>query len=65
MFRFEETQASLVPEEGGERGGEIVLEVSVPRYLDSSLIDVDVHPHYLSVVIKGKVRTDDPAKEKK
>lgn len=36
--------------------GNIVLEVSVPRYLDSSLIDLDVHPHYVSIVIKGKVR---------
>lgn len=33
-----------------------MLEVSVPRYLDSSLIDVDIHPHYVSIVIKGKVR---------
>ncbi|CAN0547679.1 unnamed protein product, partial [Laminaria digitata] len=39
----------------GRGGGNIVLEVSVPRYLDSSLIDLDVHPHYVSVVIKGKV----------
>lgn len=35
--------------------GDIVLEVGVPKHLDSSLIDVDVHPHYVSVVIKGKV----------
>ncbi|CAM9438413.1 unnamed protein product, partial [Discosporangium mesarthrocarpum] len=33
----------------------VVLEVSVPRFLDSSLIDLDVHPHYVSIVIKGKV----------
>lgn len=39
----------------GGRGGDILLEVAVPRYLDSSLIDLDVHPHYVSVVIKGKV----------
>lgn len=67
-FRFEETcEASpSSPGRGGfeergrgrgrGRGGSLVLEVSVPRYLDSSLIDVDVHPHYVSVVIKGKVR---------
>lgn len=35
--------------------GDIVLEVAVPKHLDSSLIDLDVHPHYVSVVIKGKV----------
>lgn len=35
--------------------GSIVLEVSLPKHLDSSLIDVDVHPAYVSVVVKGKV----------
>lgn len=35
--------------------GDIVLDVAVPKYLDSSLIDLDVHPHYVSIVIKGKV----------
>ncbi|CAM9993991.1 unnamed protein product, partial [Hapterophycus canaliculatus] len=50
-FRFEETQPAA--RSGGS--GDIVLEVGVPKHLDSSLIDVDVHPHYVSVVIKGKV----------
>ncbi len=27
------------------------------RFLDSSLIDLDVHPNYVSVVVKGKVRS--------
>jgi hypothetical protein len=31
------------------------LQVFVPRHLDSSLIDVDVHPTYVSIVIKTKV----------
>ena len=35
--------------------GCVVLEVGVPRHLDSSLIDVDVHPAYVSIVIKSKV----------
>jgi len=38
------------------RAGCVVLEVGVARHLDSSLIDVDVHPAYVSIVIKGKVR---------
>jgi len=33
----------------------VVLDIGVPRHLDSSLIDVDVHPTYVSVVIKSKV----------
>jgi protein TilB len=35
--------------------GYVILEVKVAKYLDSSLIDVDVHPSYVSVVIKSKV----------
>jgi len=37
------------------RPGFIVLEVAVAKHLDSSLIDVDVHPSYVSIVIKAKV----------
>lgn len=37
------------------RPGCVVLDVGVPRHLDSSLIDVDVHPLYVSMVIKSKV----------
>jgi hypothetical protein len=32
----------------------LVLNLPVPRHLDSSLIDVDVHPTYVSIIIKGK-----------
>ena len=35
--------------------GCVILDVEVARHLDSSLIDVDVHPTYVSVVIKSKV----------
>ncbi|KAF0714351.1 hypothetical protein As57867_003895, partial [Aphanomyces stellatus] len=35
--------------------GFILLEVSVPKYLDSSLINVDVHPTYVSILIKNKL----------
>ncbi|KAG1686954.1 hypothetical protein DVH05_026717 [Phytophthora capsici] len=34
---------------------EIVLEVHLPRFLDTSLVDVDVHPSYVSIVAKNKV----------
>ena len=37
------------------RPGYILLEVDVPKFLDSSLIDVDVHPTYISMIIKSKV----------
>jgi protein TilB len=35
--------------------GYIILEVCLNRHLDSSLIDVDVHPSYVSMVVKSKV----------
>eukprot|EP00635_Sarcinochrysidales_sp_CCMP3193_P005149 CAMPEP_0118892414 /NCGR_PEP_ID=MMETSP1166-20130328/2021_1 /TAXON_ID=1104430 /ORGANISM="Chrysoreinhardia sp, Strain CCMP3193" /LENGTH=467 /DNA_ID=CAMNT_0006831135 /DNA_START=11 /DNA_END=1411 /DNA_ORIENTATION=- len=33
----------------------LALTVKTPRHLDSSLIDLDVHPSYISVVIKSKI----------
>jgi protein TilB len=33
----------------------IVLEVQVPKYLDTSLLDVDVNPKYIRCVIKEKL----------
>lgn len=35
--------------------GCVLLEVQFPKHLDSSLIDVDVHPNYVSMVVKTKV----------
>jgi protein TilB len=35
--------------------GAVILEVYVQRYLDSSLIDVDIHPNYISIIIKSKL----------
>ena len=35
--------------------GYVLLDVGVQKHLSSSLIDVDVHPDYVSVVIKSKV----------
>lgn len=35
--------------------GHIILEVKVAKFLDSSLINVDVHPTYISIIIKSKV----------
>lgn len=37
------------------RPGFLILTVPLPKHLDSSLIDVDVHPTYLSMVIKSKL----------
>lgn len=37
------------------KAGCLCLEVDVSRHLDSSLIDVDVHPSYVSIIIKGKL----------
>lgn len=32
-----------------------VLDIAVYKYLDTSLLDVDIHPTYVKVVIKGKI----------
>ncbi len=33
----------------------IILDISVFRHMDTSLIDVDIQPTYIRVMIKGKV----------
>ncbi|KAA0157371.1 hypothetical protein FNF28_06525 [Cafeteria roenbergensis] len=35
--------------------GNVVLVLQLPRFLDSSLIDVDAHPGHVSIVARGKV----------
>lgn len=36
-------------------GSEITLEVKVGKYMDTSLIKADVQPHYIRLLIKGKL----------
>ena len=45
QFRFDEES----------QPGSVLLSIPLPKFLSSSLIDVDVHPTYVTVVIKGKV----------
>lgn len=33
----------------------VILSVQLSKHLDSSLIDVDIHPTFVSIVIKSKV----------
>ncbi len=33
----------------------LILDVAVPRFMDTSLVDCDVQPSYVRVTIKGKV----------
>jgi hypothetical protein len=35
--------------------GNVVLKVALPRFLDSSMIDIDCHPHYVRLVVRGKL----------
>lgn len=37
------------------RPGYVVLDIAVQKHLDSSLIDVDVNPEWVSVIVKSKV----------
>lgn len=43
---------SLVDEDGS---GNVVLKLELPRFLDSSLVDVDAHPGHVSIVVRGKL----------
>ena len=33
----------------------ILLEVQIPRFMDTSLVNVDLHPVYVRLDIKGKI----------
>ena len=44
-------QFRLIDDDGD---GNVVVEVEVPKFIDTSLIDVDVQPRHVSVVIKNK-----------
>ncbi|XP_011221212.1 protein tilB homolog isoform X3 [Ailuropoda melanoleuca] len=37
-----------------EKHNQIILDLAVYRYMDTSLIDVDVQPNYVRVTVKGK-----------
>ena len=39
-------------EEDGK--GNIILEIDIPKYIDTSLVDVDVQPTYVSIIVKNK-----------
>lgn len=33
----------------------IIVDISLPRYLDTSLLDIDVHPLWFQLLVKGKL----------
>jgi protein TilB len=37
------------------RLGTLIMRVAIPKFLSTSLIDVDVHPTYVSIVVKSKI----------
>mmetsp|Transcript_19530 Transcript_19530/g.42430 ORF Transcript_19530/g.42430 Transcript_19530/m.42430 type:complete len:263 (-) Transcript_19530:170-958(-) len=38
-----------------KNAGSLIMRVAIPKYLSTSLVDVDIHPTYVSVVIKSKI----------
>jgi len=58
QFWFEEeaSSSSTNKDDSSKRGGtSLIMRVAIPKYLSTSLIDVDIHPTYVSVVIKSKI----------
>eukprot|EP00593_Proboscia_inermis_P008722 CAMPEP_0171311534 /NCGR_PEP_ID=MMETSP0816-20121228/21797_1 /TAXON_ID=420281 /ORGANISM="Proboscia inermis, Strain CCAP1064/1" /LENGTH=322 /DNA_ID=CAMNT_0011796365 /DNA_START=65 /DNA_END=1033 /DNA_ORIENTATION=- len=45
LFRFNEDTTP----------GSVVLTIGIQRHLSTSLVDVDVHPKYISIIIKSKI----------
>lgn len=44
-FRFDEEK----------NPGYLLLDINIPKFLSTSLIDVDIHPKHISVIIKSKI----------
>jgi len=39
----------------GKETATLIMRVAIPKYLSTSLVDVDIHPTYVSIVIKSKI----------
>jgi len=33
----------------------IMLDLYIPKYMDTSLVDVDLNPEYIRIDVKGKI----------
>ena len=54
FFQKNEGKYEFVLEEN-DKGTALVLDVTVPRFMDTSLMDVDVRPRLVRVLIKGRL----------
>ena len=54
MFIFIEGKWKFTFDED-QNPGHLTLDIAIQKHLSTSLVDVDVHPTYISVVIKSKV----------
>jgi protein TilB len=52
-FWFEDSSPSK--SNSSKDGGILTMKIAIPKYLSTSLVDVDIHPTYVSVVIKSKI----------
>ncbi len=51
QFWFDEESTT----KSGKKSVSLIMRVAIPKHLSTSLVDVDIHPTYVSVVIKSKV----------
>ncbi len=40
---------------GSDGGGLVIVDIAAPKYMDTSLISVDVHPNWFQVLVKDKL----------
>ena len=48
-FWFEESDIT------NGKGGNLTMTIALPKHLSTSLIDVDIHPTYVSIIVKSKI----------
>lgn len=52
QFWFDEEESVT---NSGKKSVSLIMRVAIPKHLSTSLVDVDIHPTYVSVVIKSKI----------
>ena len=52
QFWFDEEESVT---NSGKKSVSLIMRVAIPKHLSTSLVDVDIHPTYVSIVIKSKI----------
>ncbi|KAL3756391.1 hypothetical protein ACHAWU_003464 [Discostella pseudostelligera] len=55
QYWFDEDESLTNSSSGKKSISSLVMRIAIPKHLSTSLVDVDIHPTYVSVIIKSKI----------